>query len=264
MTAELIRDLDRPSAWWLLVDGSEQSFVDVANPRHLEFEYLQLASHAVQAGWPGDEPLDALHLGGGLCTFPRWLAARYPDSRQVVVERSATIAAMSRQLGDVARTELREADAAAVVVDQADASVDLIVCDVYEGPETVTTLFTADALGEVRRVLREDGCYVCNLSDASPFALARVVVATVREVIGPVVMLAEPSVLRGRRSGNLVLAAGHRLLPYEDLVRRATSGPVRARVVDGEGLDEFVAAARPAVTDSDLPVSGESLGLRWT
>jgi spermidine synthase len=171
---------------------------------------------------------------------------------------------MSRQLGDVDRTELREADAAVVVAERPDASADLVVCDVYEGPETVTTLFTADALGGVRRVLREDGCYVCNLSDASPFALARVIVATVREVVGPVVMLAEPSVLRGRRSGNLVLAAGHRPKPLEDLVRRAASGPVRARVLDAEELDVFVAAARPAVTESDFPVSGESLGLRWT
>jgi hypothetical protein len=264
VSAELIRDLDRPSAWWLLVDGSEQSFVDIDHPLHLEFEYLQMASHVVQAGWPADDSLDVLHLGGGLCTFPRWMAARYPGSRQLVVERSSTIAAMSRKLGPVAGAELIEADAAAVVGDRPAASADLVVCDIYEGPETVTSLFTTDALGRVRRLLRDDGCYVCNLSDASPFALAKVVVATVRAVLGGVVMLAEPSVLRGRRSGNLVVVAGHRPLDADELVRRATSGPVRARVVaDGE-LSEFIGTARPAVTESDLPTSGESLGLRWS
>jgi spermidine synthase len=264
VSAELIRDLDRPSAWWLLVDGSEQSFVDVDHPLHLEFEYLQMAGYAVQTGWPAEGPLDVLHLGGGLCTFPRWLAARYPGSRQVVVERSSTIAAMSRKLGPVVGTELIEADAAAVVGDRPAGSADVIVCDVYEGPETVTSLFTAASLRRVRRVLRDDGCYVCNLSDASPFALAKVVVATVREVVGPVLMLAEPSVLRGRRSGNLVLVAGHRQLDTEELVRRAASGPVRARVVADDELAAFIGTARPAQAESDLPTSGESLGLRWS
>jgi spermidine synthase len=264
VSAELIRDLDRPSAWWLLVDGSEQSFVDVEDPLHLEFEYLQMAGHVVQTGWPAEPALDVLHLGGGLCTFPRWVAARYPGSRQVVVERSAGIAAMAAQLGPVASTELIQADAADIVARRPTDSADLVVCDIYEGPETVTSLFTTEALGQVRRVLRDDGCYVCNLSDASPFALAKVVVATAQAAIGPVVMLAEPPVLRGRRSGNLVLAAGRRELPSEELVRRATAGPVRARVVEAGALEEFVGGARPAVTESDLPTSGETLGLRWT
>lgn len=264
MSAELIRDLDRPSAWWLLVDGSEQSFVDVDEPDHLEFEYLQMAGHVIDTVWPGTRALDALHLGGGLCTLPRWLASRHPGSRQLVVERSATIASMARQLGPVAGTELLEADASQLVLERPDDSADLVFCDIYEGPETVTALFTTAALGQIRRVLRPDGYFVCNLSDASPFALSKVVMATVRAAIGEVVMLSEPAVLRGRRSGNLVLAAGHRSLSTEELVRRAAGGPVRARVVSGDELVEFVGGAEPVADESLLPASGESLGLRWS
>jgi spermidine synthase len=264
VSAELIRDLDRPSAWWLLVDGSEQSFVDVDDPGHLEFEYLQMIGHVIETVRPGVDPLDALHLGGGLCTLPRWIAARHPGSRQLVAERSPTIAAMARQLGDVAGMELLETDASRVIVDRPENSADLVVCDIYEGPETVTSLFTTEALGAIRRVLRPDGYFLCNLSDASPFALAKVVLATVLATIGPVVMLAEPPVLRGRRSGNLVLAAGHLPLRLDELVRRSAGGPVRARVVSGDDLVEFVGAAQPADEASVLPASGESLGLRWS
>ena len=264
MSAELIRDLDRPSGWWLLVDGSEQSYVDVDDPDHLEFEYLQMAGHVIDAAWPRTVPLDVLHLGGGLCTLPRWLASRRPGSRQLVAERSATILGMARQLGHIEGADLVESDAARVVLDRADDSVDLLVCDVYEGPETVTSLFTTEALSQVRRVLRPDGVYVCNLSDASPFALAKVVVATVQASIGPVVMLSEPPVLRGRRSGNLVLAAGREALPVDELARRAAAGPVRARLVGGEDLATFVGTAQPAVEESLLPTSGESVGLRWS
>jgi spermidine synthase len=264
VTAELIRDLDRPAGWWLLVDGSEQSFVDLDDARHLEFEYVQMMSHVLRSSWPGDDPIEALHLGGGLCTLPRWVAACYPGSRQIVAEHSATIAAMSRTLGEVEGTRLIESDALDVLVQSPENSADLVVCDLYDGPETVTELFTTAALEQVRRVLRDDGRYLCNLSDATPFALARVVVASVREILGPVVLLAEPPVLRGRRSGNLVLAAGGRPLPLEELVRRATGGGVRARVVEGDELADFVGDARPAGDASALPASGESLGLRWS
>jgi hypothetical protein len=77
-----------------------------------------------------------------------------------------------------------------------------------------------------------------------------------------VVLLAEPPVLRRRRSGNLVLGAANRELPIADLVRRAAGGIVRFRVVGGADLTDFVDGAAPAWTDADLPLSGESTGIR--
>jgi spermidine synthase len=132
------------------------------------------------------------------------------------------------------------------------------VCDLYDGPETVRNLFVGDALRRAEEVLTTDGLYVCNLSDATPFALSRVVVATLREVFEEVVLLAEPPVLRGRRSGNIVLAASRVEIPLDDLIRRASSGVVRARVVAGDDLDEFAGKAAPAHAIEQLPASGES------
>jgi spermidine synthase len=137
-------------------------------------------------------------------------------------------------------------------------SLDLIVCDLYDGPETVRGLFTLDALQRARQVLKPDGLYVSNLSDATPFALSRVVTATLRAVFRDVVLLAEPPVLRGRRSGNIVLAATDGEIRLDDLTRRASSGLVRARVVAGDDLTDFVADAAPALGLDQLPASGES------
>jgi spermidine synthase len=258
MTPELIRDAERPDGWWLLVGGSEQSFVDTADPLHLEFEYVQMVAHVVEALFATADPVDALHLGGGLCTIPRWVAARHPGSRQRVVEHSREIAGLARRLGLPAGVRLRVADAATVLSRARGGRLDLVVCDVYDGPETVTSLFTAGLLATARRLLRADGVYVCNLSDAAPFTLSRVVGASLRERFGDVVMLAEPAVLRGRRSGNVVFGATDREVPLADLTRRAASGPVRARVVAGEDLDRFVGDAVPAATEADVPRSGES------
>jgi spermidine synthase len=260
VSIELMRDAERESGWWLMVDGSEQSYVDTRDPLHLEFEYVQMIAEVLETVFPKEVAVSALHLGGGLCTVPRWLAARHPGSRQRVVEHSAEIAKMSAALGQVAGTTVVIEDALAVVSRARRSSADLVVCDVYEGPETVTQLFTLDAVAMVQKILRRDGVYLCNLSDATPFALSQVVAATLRAVFGSVALLAEPPVLRGRRSGNLVLAAADREIPLADLTRRAAGGAVRFRVVADDDLTGFIGDAAPAARGSDLPPSGESTG----
>lgn len=258
MTAELVRDLDRPDGWWLLVDGSEQSYVDTADPTHLEFEYVQMVSHVLETVLAEDAAVDVLHLGGGLLTVPRWLAARRPGSRQHVVERSARIAEMADSLGTVDGVVVEIADVRDVLPTRPRASADVIVCDVYDGPETVTSLFTLGSLQAAKRVLRPDGLYVCNLSDATPFDLSRTVAATLRLVFESVTVLGEPSVLRGRRTGNLVLAGTDGALPLTALARRAAGAPVRVRVMPAEIVQAFVGDAPPATAELDLPPSGES------
>src|SRR5947209_12619378 len=98
---ELLRDLDRDSGWTLMVGGAEQSYVDVADPTHLEFEYMQHAAVVIDAVLAAPEPLSALHLGGGACTLPRWIAATRPGSTQTVVEASASVLEAVRPLGPV-------------------------------------------------------------------------------------------------------------------------------------------------------------------
>jgi spermidine synthase len=262
MNIELMRDAMRNDGWWLLVDGSEQSYVDTADPLHLEFEYVQMIAHILETLFEADDPMTALHLGGGLCTVPRWLAARHPGSRQRVAEHSSEIAKLSASLGAPAGVTVVVDEAVAVVSRARRHSYDLVVCDVYDGPETVTDLFTIDAVRTVHSLLRPDGVYVCNLSDAAPFLLSQVVAATLREVFAKVVLLAEPPVLRGRRSGNLVLAATDRGIPLAELSRRASGGAVRARLVADGDLTEFIDGATSVGVAADFPRSGESTGRR--
>ena len=62
-------------------------------------------------------------------------------------------------------------------------------------------------------------------------------------------LIAEAGVLRGRRFGNLLVAAARRELPVAGLIRRAAADPFPARVVAGAALDRFVAGSRP-ITDA--------------
>jgi spermidine synthase len=255
---ELLRDAERPAGWWLVVGGSEQSFVDLDEPSHLEFEYVQMIGYVIETAFPDDTPLRALHLGGGLCTLPRWVADRYPGSKQRVAEADAEVARIATSLRAMPQVELVVADAREALERTRRSSVDLLVSDVYVGPETVMSVYPLPALEAARAVLRREGIYVCNISDAVPFALARTVAGMLRGLYDQVVLLAEPAVLRGRRSGNLVLAAADRDLDVERLGRRAAGGPLRVRLVAGDDLDEFVLDAEPAHDEAALPRSGEA------
>ena len=78
--AELVPDPDRPTAWTLLLDGAPQSHVDLADPTHLEFEYVRRMAAAIDLIAPPGQPLRVLHLGGGALTLPRYVAATRPGS----------------------------------------------------------------------------------------------------------------------------------------------------------------------------------------
>jgi hypothetical protein len=89
-----------------------------------------------------------------------------------------------------------------------------------------------------------------NVSDGSGLRFARGQVATIREVLPHVVVLAEVQVLKGRRFGNLVVAASAAELPTAWLPRLMAAGPHPAKVAEGREIDAFVAGIAP-VSDAD-------------
>src|SRR4051795_3747500 len=126
-SVELLRDLDRASGWVLLVDGVEQSYVDVDDPTHLEFEYMQHMAIVVDAVLPRPDRLRALHLGGGAMAMPRWVEATRPGSRQVVVESAADVLSAVAPLGVVEGATVVVADAVDQLVSTKSGSIDLLV-----------------------------------------------------------------------------------------------------------------------------------------
>ncbi|MGA5546576.1 spermidine synthase [Streptomyces pseudogriseolus] len=262
-TAKLMPDVDRERAWLLTVDGAPQSYVDLDEPTHLEFEYARRLGHVLDvAGEPG-APLDAVHLGGGAMTLPRYLAVTRPGSRQDVVEADAGLAALVAEhlpLPAGAGVTVHTVDARAWLEAAPDRSADVLVADVFGGSQVPAHLTTVGYVDEVARVLRPGGVYLANLADAAPFAFLRSQLATVTTRFAECVLIAEPAVLRGRRFGNVVLAVSHRALDVPALTRAVAADPFPARVEAGAGLDAFVGDA-PVVHDgtavpSPLPPSG--------
>ncbi|GAB3573833.1 fused MFS/spermidine synthase [Amycolatopsis endophytica] len=249
--AELIADADRANAWLLTVDEVAQSYVDLDDPEHLEFEYVRRIGDVIDCLGAG--PLDALHLGGAGCTVPRYVAATRPGSRQLVFDADEPLIELVREQLDlraVPNLRVRISDGREGVATRHDASADLVVADVFQRAKMPADVATLEFTTDVARVLRPAGTYLINVADGPGLKFARRVVATVAAVFPHVVMLADSGVLRGRRFGNLVLAASGKDLPLAEIGRRAASAAFPARVTGGEELDKFRGSAKP-ITDDD-------------
>ncbi|MCW2500709.1 MAG: hypothetical protein JWN87_2385 [Frankiales bacterium] len=250
-TAELVKDLDRPTGWMLLVDGTPQSYVDLDEPEHLEFEYVRLLADVVDGvGDPG-APLAVVHLGGGACTLPRYLAATRPGSTQVVVEADEPLVEVIRQQLGTVGFRLRTGDGREALQHLAKGTSDVVVADVFVGAQVPGHMATLEHVREVKAVLKLGGVYAVNLADTGTLPFARSQAATLAAVFAHVVILADPGILRGRRFGNLVLAASDTPFPL-DRLRQVTARSIgRARV---ETQHTFVRTARPA-TDAEPPIA---------
>ncbi|MFG1899852.1 spermidine synthase [Micromonospora carbonacea] len=251
--AELVPDPDRPRSFTLLLDGAPQSHVDLADPTHLEFEYVRRLAAALDLIAPAGAPLRVLHLGGGALTLPRYVRVTRPGSTQRVCEVDAALVDLvRRELPWPAdpRLRVRVADARAALESTRDAGYDVVVADVFAGARTPAHLTSVEYLAEVARVLAPGGWYLANVADGPPLRHARAQVATVRAVLPRACLVGDAAVLRGRRYGNLVLVAGRVEPPVPELTRRAAGDWFPGRVLAGDELDRFAGGAA-VVRDAD-------------
>ncbi|MFI7042325.1 spermidine synthase [Microbispora rosea] len=252
---ELLRDLDRPDGWMLIRDGVPQSYVDLTDPTYLDFSYTQLMASVIDCLPEG--PLDAVHIGGGACTIPRYISARRPGSRHIVVEPDAGLVQLVRDqlnLKSVPRMKVRVVDGRAATTGLGDDSADLFVLDAFSGATMPVELATVQYMTEIARVLRSSGMALINVADGKGLPFVKRVASSVSRVFPHAALLAEPGILRGRRFGNVVLAASHGDLPIEALTRKAAGGLTQARCLADEDLTRLVAGA-PPIHDGDAVLS---------
>ncbi|QNP72523.1 fused MFS/spermidine synthase [Streptomyces roseirectus] len=255
-TARLVPDRDRTRAWTLLVDGAPQSHVDLDDPGFLSFEYQRRLGHVIDLVAPKGKPIHAVHLGGGGFTLARYVAATRPRSTQQVVERDARLVQFVRRelpLDPAARIRVRSTDAREGLAKVPDGWADLVIADVFSGARTPAHLTSTEFLDDVRRTLAPNAVYAANLADGPPLTYLRAQIATAAARFPHLALLADPTVLRGRRFGNAVLVASDAPLPVPELTRRAASDPHPVRIEHGRALTDFTGGATPVTDASATP-----------
>ncbi len=170
------------------------------------------------------------------------------------VSRAGEGAGRPAARGRSGRVRIRIGDARAVLEFLPAGSFEVVIADLFAGARTPAHLTSAEFDAAVARVLSQPGIYAANIGDGPPLRHARARVATTGSVFRHACLVADAAVLRGRRFGNLVLAAADRDLPVADLARRVAADPFPGRLVHGGDLDRFAAGARP-VTDAQAQPS---------
>jgi hypothetical protein len=228
------RDPRRPSAWLLRQGDMDASYVDLADPSHLEFDYLRWIRMVLWAA----RAHRVLHVGGGACALPRALAAEDPHSRQEVCEVDADVMALAREHLGLRRTaglRVRHAEGRAHIARQPDDAWDAVVIDAFVGATVPRRLITAEALADVARV--------------APLALINVVDnRAAREVRAVAAGMAEayPRVWTlGGRVGNVVVAGSVAALDLPKIAAGAAADPSPARLTPPEAMAPLIAGIAP-------------------
>lgn len=250
-TAELVPDGDSSDGWLLKINGVQSSHVVLSDPLRLDFEYMRWIVALIEDRFdPGSaNRLRVLHQGGGGCSMPRYLAARYPEARQVVVELDAQLADYVREWFDLPKAPLvriRVGEARAVTESLTPATRDVVIRDVFAGSHTPDPLTTTEFIAASARLLDAGGLFVANIGSAPDHVTARMEAAAMAEVFPHTAIVADPAMLKGRRYGNIIVAGSTTpVLASPALRRRLLGGGLPAQFWDDAQVRAWIGAARP-------------------
>jgi hypothetical protein len=166
-------DPQRPSGRLMRQGGMEASYVDLADPGHLEFDYLRWMRTVLMSA----HARAVLHIGGAGCALPRALAAADADSRQEVWEIDPDVVAFARTQMGLRRApglRVRVGDGAAALAALAGAGArrDAVVIDAFLGARVAPGPTTPGALAHAAELAPL--CLVNVVDDRAGRELARV------------------------------------------------------------------------------------------
>jgi spermidine synthase len=264
----VVEDPNLDSGRTLVLDDLRHSYVDLDDPTRLEFWYIRRIVDAIEAHASSpNAPIDAVYLGGGAFTAPRYVRATRPGSGQTILEIDGDLVDVVEERIDFDRgddVEIIVGDGRLAVDDLDDDSADLVVGDAFGSRAVPFHLATEEFLADVERVLRPDGVYAANIIDGPAEKFLRAEAATIAEVFEHVAVIRGPGIVIGR-NGNSVVVASQSPLNVESLAARlgadaepgedpaADPDRVVGELLTGEELARYLDGAA-ILTDDFAPV----------
>lgn len=248
MTDRVLSDPEVPGAWVVRIGGADQSWVFPDDPTRLEFDYMQRLAAQIDAHAPAGERLRVVHIGGAAMTLARYIAHTRPTSPQIVLEPDGELTVEVREKVPLARNsgiKVRPVDGRSGLADMPHDYADIVIVDAFDGACVPGELATLEFAAQLRRVLRASGLALFNVTDTHPFGWTRRLLAGLARYFDHSLLSAESATLKGRRFGNVVLAASGQPLPLDRLERGAAGAVFPYRLVHSEHLAKLVGGAQP-------------------
>jgi MFS family permease len=238
-------------AYDLVLDNVHNSFVDLDDPTRLRYEYTRWIADSIDGAYTRRKPLDAVFVGGGGFTLPRWLIATRPGSRAQVLEVDGDMVDfVEERLGLRTSPALRVTigDARVTMREVPSESADIVVGDAFSGYTVPWHLTTSEWLEEVQRVMKPNGLYLANMIDLAPLDFVKAESATLLDAFRYVRLITFVDEKGALYGGNIVFLASDRPM----------SGKVSSRAYGGatflrSAVTELAAGA-DRLTDDYAPV----------
>jgi spermidine synthase len=237
-----------PHARDLFLDRLRHAYVNLDDPTDLDVRYIRLFADVVQPLRPGR--LDALHIGGGGFSFPRYLDAVRPGTKNLVLEIDGELVRIAkRELGLVESKDLRVdvGDARLALGSLQTDSYDVVVGDAFAGESVPWHLTTREVAEELHRVLRPGGIVMENVIDGGASRFARAELATLREEFRHVAVILPAGGVPKDTPVNQVLIASDAPIP------RLRIDPADGELVEGAAVTRYIGDAQ-VLTDDYAPV----------
>lgn len=253
---DLRADPQRSGGTFLWFDNLAHSYVDQSDLTYLHFEYVRQIAGVIDGVTDPKEPVDAIALGGGGFTLPRFLAADRPGSTSKVLEVDPTVLDINRQrLGLVTGPQLDVVigDGRTSIEGQADEAFDVVIGDAFSSESVPWHLSTREFVQEIHRTMRSDGVYVMNIIDFGPLNFVRAEVATLRSVFSDVLVLSRPPSAGGVVGGNVVVVAAKAPVDVERVGAAVRARQPNSLLQSGAEVATFADGAQ-VLTDDFAPV----------
>lgn len=244
-------DPGRPTGYELVLNDSYNSYEDIKHPAYLGYPYTRWIAAAIDAAWPPPKPLDAVFVGGGAFTLPRWLQATRPGSRSETLEVDAGVVDVDEdELALRTSPDLQAVvgDARVTMRDIESDSADVVVGDAFSGFTVPWHLTTAEWLDEVERVLKPDGLYAMNIIDLGELEFFKAEAATLLDTFDYVEFMSYPKRNGEPYGDNMVLLASDRPIAKPRGTRR------EGGFLYGQPVVETMAAGTEPLRDDYAPV----------
>lgn len=255
----------------LILDRLVHSYTDLNDPTHLGYGYERTYADMIRPIAERRPNLEALFIGGGGYTFPRYLEATLPESHLVVAEIDPGVTEVAHErlgLPRDTRIVTHNLDARILMTHHREPDAyDIVFGDAFNDYSVPFHLTTLEFAYIVDDLLRDDGLYLVNIIDGGPRGhFLRAYVRTLQQVFAHVAVTPSTEHWRETLRTTYVIAASqrpleldhlqpaHRPLPSEELEAYLALEPARILTDDHVPVDNLMA---PVVEDSFFPLSLE-------